>query len=139
MSLSLTSSGMVHRLPRDAEEPRTNAILGFFQTVAGLLVPLMFLRPFRRLLSNPVLIFFAGLWVLVLLNTSFTFATKGFPPFENPPKLDPTTPISTLGGMLWRAMIGVLQTQAFMAVAFDWIFFRSFAKIPEHLQPFERG
>lgn len=139
MSVSLTSSGMVHRLPLEADDPRPNAILGFFQTVAGLLVPLMFLRPFRRLLSNPVLIFFAGLWMLVLLNTAFTYATRGFPPFENPPKLDETTPISTLGGMLWRAMIGVLQTQAFMAVAFDWLFFRAFARIPKHLQPFERG
>ena len=133
----MTESGMVHSRTREADEPRPNAVLRFGQTFAGLFVPLAVLRPFRGILSNPVLLFFAALWAFVLLNTAATYATKGFPPFENPPKLEPT--ISCLGGMLWRAMIGVLQLSAFLCVAFDWMFFSAFARVPSHLTSFERG
>ena len=119
------------------------------QAVAGLLVPLLFLRPFRRLIlprrlgaraifRTPVLILLGGFWLLVLFNTATTFAFQGFPPFENPPKLDPLTP-GALGGMLFRAFVGVLQTQAFLTLTLDWLFFKAFPNVPDELRVFGRA
>ena len=50
----------------------------------------------ERFSARPSLRLFAVLWLFVLVNTAATFALKGFPPFENPPKLDPLT-VSAIG------------------------------------------
>ncbi|HXD86285.1 MAG TPA: ABC transporter permease [Urbifossiella sp.] len=121
----------------------------YIQAFAGLFVPLVLLRSVRGIvaprrsnalvsLSMPVVALFAALWLFILVNTAATFALKGFPPFENPPKLDPLT-FSAIGGAIFRAMIGVLQTQALLSLPFDWLFFRSFENAPEKLLPFDRA
>ena len=110
------------------------------QTVAGLLVPLVLLRPFRRVIhSYPAILFpLAGFWLLVLFGNAQMFALQGFPPFEKPPKFDPLT-LSAIGGAIFRALLGVLQTHAFMTLAFDWLFLKSFAKNPAGLDAFARA
>jgi ABC-type lipoprotein release transport system permease subunit len=150
MSATLSSTDRIRALARDADEPRgPGAIVTLIQTVGGLLVPLALLRPFRFIVAakpGSIRSHFqmaaigglTGLWLLVLLSNAATFALRGFPPFENPPKFEPLT-FSAVGGAIFRAIIGVLETQAFLAVVFDWLFFRSFATLPAGLEPFERG
>ena len=132
-------------LPRRGPNP----VSALVQTVAGLLVPLFLLRPSRFLIAPKrgeavpflrfaVLGFFAALWLLMLFSNAMTFALKGFPPFENPPKLDPLT-LSAAGGALFRALVGVLQTQAIFTLTLDWLFFKSFLKLPEGMRPFDRA
>ena len=152
MSLTLSSSGTIRALSRDPDEDTgPGFVYGLAQTVVGLLVPLLFLRMFRivvaprpgggrslSFLRLPLFCLFAAIWVLVLASNAATFALKGFPPFENPPKFDPLT-ISAIGGACFRAMMGVLQTQAFMSLTLDWLFFRSFLTVPKELNRFERA
>lgn len=133
-----------------AESPSRgpNPVYALVQAFAGLLVPLVLLRLVRPLVAprrpragsflRPlVLCLLALFWFLVLASTANTYATRGFPPFEFPPKLTPFT-WSVLGGMLFRAMIGVLSIQAMMLMMLDWIFFRSFANVPPDLRVFDR-
>lgn len=138
--------------PRVVPEPpaaRTGRVSGFVQTAAGLLVPLALLRPLRGLIAprsgrNPgaagklALVAVTALWLLVLANTAFTFATKGFPPFDNPPKLTPVT-VWVVLGMAARAGLGVIQIQLGMTLALDWLFLRSFRSVPPGLREFDRA
>ncbi|HEY3787683.1 MAG TPA: hypothetical protein VGL71_02460, partial [Urbifossiella sp.] len=146
--MSIPASEMMRLVPRIPQEEREpNALFAAVQTIAGLLVPLTLLRPFRILIARhgslglfPFVIFglLSAGWLFVLLSVATTFATKGFPPFENPPRLDPLT-FSAVGGALFRAMIGILEIQAFFSLPFDWLFFRSFQNVPDKLQAFERA
>jgi putative ABC transport system permease protein len=126
------------RATRPASRPGVLASL--VQTVAGTIVPLVILRPFRRVIrSYPAVLFpVAGLWLLVLFGNAQMFALKGFPPFEKPPKLDPLT-LTAVGGAIMRAVIGVLQTQAVLMLGFDWLFFKAFANSSSGLEAFDRG
>ena len=134
MSLSLSSTDLVRSVPRIPLESREPGLLySLLQSFAGMLVPLLLLRPFRRILiprrSNSwgflqfgVLFGFSSLWLLVLIATAATYAIKGFPPFEHPPKFDPLTP-TVVFSAVFRALLGVLLVQAQIALLFDWLFF----------------
>ncbi|MBP3958846.1 ABC transporter permease [Gemmata sp. G18] len=131
--------------PKDGPNP----VYALAQTVAGLLVPLVLLRPFRFLLVprrsggsellRAVLLFgFAGFWLLVLTGQAATFAFKGFPPFKEPPKFDPLT-FGAVIGALFRAVLGGAQVLLAPTILFDWLFFRSFSNLRTAPPAFERA
>jgi len=85
-----------------APPEREPGAVALAQTVAGLLVPLIFLRPFRSVIAprrpggngtlrTAILFGFAGFWLMFLVMQASMWAFKGFPPFKNPPRLDPLT------------------------------------------------
>ena len=134
-------------MTEDSDAGRPNVIVRAVQSAAGLLVPLAFLWPFRvagvfgrraGLLANVVLFAFLAFWLMVLAGTAMTFATQGFPPFDNPPRLTPVT-IWVVLGMVARAGLGVLQVHLGLTLASDWLFFRAFRTVPGELRAFDRG
>jgi ABC-type lipoprotein release transport system permease subunit len=150
MMQSTTTTTMTRaELAAPPEDRGPNPLYALVQWFAGLLVPLLLLRLVRPVVSprrpgtrgsflRPLVLFvFAGLWFFLLANTAATFALKGFPPFDHPPKLTPPT-IWTVGGAIFRAMIGVLQTQS-VVLMLDWLFFRSFPNVPAGLRVFDRA
>jgi hypothetical protein len=115
------------------------------QAVVGLLVPLPLVRLARRpiygrfaVLRNAVLFAIAGLWLLVLFGNFVSFATKGVPPCYEPPKLDPLTTKVVILAIL-RGLAGVFQTQAFMSLVGDWVFWNSFPAGRPDLRAFGRA
>jgi ABC-type antimicrobial peptide transport system permease subunit len=125
--------------PLAPTERAPNPVLALVQTVAGLLVPLIFLRPFRRLIAprrpgawgvlrNLLLFGFAGFWLLVVASQAAQWAFQGLPPFKNPPKFDPLTFGGVLGAV-FRAFLGAAQVHLGMTLTFDWLFFRSFGDL----------
>jgi putative ABC transport system permease protein len=88
---------------------------------------------------RPVLIFFlTGWWLLGMAVMAATFAFRGFPPFDNPPKFDPLTWRTILGAVL-RGLVGVVQLQVGVSLIADWLFWRSFPDVPDSLRPFRQG
>src|SRR5262245_47304598 len=128
----LESAAKVEPIAPPAErEP--NAVVALAQTVGGLLVPLLFLRPFLRVIAprrpeaggtlRTFLLFgFAGCWLMALAMQAGMYAFMGFPPFKHPPKFDPLT-FGAVGGALFRAFLGAIQFQLGMTLMFDWLFF----------------
>jgi ABC-type lipoprotein release transport system permease subunit len=125
--------------PLAPPERAPGAVVALAQTVAGLLVPLLLLRPFRALiaprkpgtggpLGTVVLVGFAGLWLLVLAGVAAQWALQGFPPFKNPPSFDPLT-FGAVRNALFRAFLGGAQAHLVMTLGFDWLFFRSFGDL----------
>src|SRR5688572_9431259 len=117
-----------------------NAVAALAQTVAGLLVPLILLRPFLRVIAprrpgaggalRTLLLFgFAGFWLMLLAMQAGMYAFLGFPPFKNPPKFDPLT-AGVVGWAMFRAFLGAVQFQLGTTLVFDWLFFRKFGDIP---------
>src|SRR5438094_9276173 len=94
-----------------------NPVAAALQAAVGFLVPLPLVRLTRRpitgrsaVLRNAVLFALAGAWLLVLAGNFLTFAVRGFPPFRDPPQLDPLTTKVFIFAVL-RRLAGVLQTQ----------------------------
>jgi hypothetical protein len=115
------------------------------QAFVGLLVPLPLVRLARGpiysrfwALRNAVLLVLGGLWLLILFGNFVTFAVKGFPPFRDPPKLDPLTAKVVIFAIL-RGLVGVFQTQTFLSLIGDWVFWNSFPQERPELRPFERA
>jgi hypothetical protein len=139
------------RLAPAAVEPddrRPNPAYALVQAVAGLLVPLLLLRPFRPLLAprdgrapgaGAALVLFAlsGLWLLMLAGAAMNMAVNGFPGAPEPPKLDPMTP-AVVGGMVFRGALAVLQNQLVVILVLDFLFYRSFPRLPDRLGVFDR-
>ena len=130
--------------PTAATPRATNPVYGFVQAFVGLFAPLPLLRLARRWLTGPsggfrgVLLFgIAGLWFLMLAGMFMTFATKGFPPFKEPPVLSPLTAGVMVKAIL-RGCMGVLQLQIMMMFV-NWIFFKSFNSISPDLETLDRG
>jgi ABC-type lipoprotein release transport system permease subunit len=143
----LESAAKVEPPAPSLREP--NAVVALVETAAGLLVPFLFLRPFRRVivprepgtggaLRTALLCVFVGGWLLALTVCALQFALLGYPPFKNPPKFDPLT-IWAIGGALFRALLGVAELQLGMTLVFDWLFFRSFRDLSGAPAAFERG
>src|SRR5581483_4708491 len=145
MNEPTTATAAATAEPGPAAGRGPNPVAAAAQALAALLVPLLLLRPARRLVAGrsavpryAALFGLGGLWLLVLFSHFVTFATKGFPPFNDPPKLDPLTPKVVAFAVL-RGLVGVFQTQAFFCLVGDWLFWGSFPEGRPGLRAFDRA
>src|SRR5262245_10034195 len=94
----------------------SNLLYTSVQSVAGLIVPLLPLRLVRPVLlgrlgtfaQGGIVFGFTAAWLFLLTLQFAVFAILGFPPFQDPPKLDPLT-WAVAGKAVLRGVLGVLQ------------------------------
>ncbi|MBX9628830.1 MAG: hypothetical protein K2X82_33860, partial [Gemmataceae bacterium] len=79
----------------------------------------------------------AGLNLLALIGAAANAAVNGFPGAPEPPKLDPMTR-EVVGGMVFRAVLAVVQNLLLTYLLLDVLFYWSFPAVAGDLRTFDR-